>query len=413
MKKTLLNPLSAILVLLACGCARLHAWPAVVFNPTNGVILIPTNFVVANLAGVTVTNTFSGTATNLSGNALVQATNISLSLIPTTATNLSGAALAQVTNIASAFTGSATNFNNATGTNVTLTGSFSTGPISLAACLSTNQLDPATLAMVTTNTLVVTSNFPIAAANATYIWNPTLAYSNSISFSFGMGCYQNSNGWFLAFSAGYWTMGSSGDMNVASYLNNTSAGPDGVYGNGNPGSTNGILAFGDLRLKVLPDPTVTKFSTNVLTSVAAGTNASVTVTTNASGIALTINGLTTSQLQLMVGGLTNLAFLNANQTWSGTNTFGNVTNTGVTTLGTILRFSNGCSISSSGGGSTGYYGNNGNDFEAGIFTAPLFRQNTNSALGAGMSGYSHSYVVGGTNYWINSVGSGFVTNHIP
>ena len=93
--KTLLILLSA----LTFGCARLHAWPAVIFNPSNGVVMLPTNFVAANLSSVPVTNNFSGTATNLTGNALVQVTNITSSLIPTTATNLSGAALSQATNI--------------------------------------------------------------------------------------------------------------------------------------------------------------------------------------------------------------------------------------------------------------------------------------------------------------------------
>jgi hypothetical protein len=58
-----------------------------------------------NLTGIT-------TATNLSGTALVQVTNISRSLIPTTATNISGAALTQVTNIASSFSGGGTASTN-------------------------------------------------------------------------------------------------------------------------------------------------------------------------------------------------------------------------------------------------------------------------------------------------------------
>ena len=98
MKKSILNPLSAILALVLCGCAafppRASGYPAVLFNPTNGVIIIPTNFVTANLSSVPVTNNFSGTATNLAGNALIQATNIATaaaSVAVTTNQALSGA----------------------------------------------------------------------------------------------------------------------------------------------------------------------------------------------------------------------------------------------------------------------------------------------------------------------------------
>lgn len=93
--KKILNPLSAIFLFTLCGC-HLPALPVVVFNPTNGVVVIPTNFVAANLAGVTVSNIFSGTASNLTGNALLQVTNAARSLIPNTATNISGEATNQV-----------------------------------------------------------------------------------------------------------------------------------------------------------------------------------------------------------------------------------------------------------------------------------------------------------------------------
>jgi hypothetical protein len=68
--KSILHRLSAILVLTALGCARLHAWPAVVFNPTNGVIMIPTNFVAANLSSAQATNNFSGTVTNIASSII-------------------------------------------------------------------------------------------------------------------------------------------------------------------------------------------------------------------------------------------------------------------------------------------------------------------------------------------------------
>lgn len=117
MKKNILLLLVLVLVLAANSCS---AWPVVVFNPTNGVVLIPTNFVAANLAGVSVTNTFNGTATNLSGNALVQVTNTALALRLTTATNISGGALTQVTNIAQSLSGSGTSGFTGTVTNVAM-----------------------------------------------------------------------------------------------------------------------------------------------------------------------------------------------------------------------------------------------------------------------------------------------------
>jgi hypothetical protein len=123
--KTLLVLISA----LTFGCARLHAWPAVVFNPTNGVIMLPTNFVAANLSSVPVTNNFSGTATNLAGNALVQVTNISLTLAqgvaatnqPTTSTFCG-----IVTNLASVpFVVTAVAVTNSTTNFLTVSGPFS------------------------------------------------------------------------------------------------------------------------------------------------------------------------------------------------------------------------------------------------------------------------------------------------
>ena len=94
--KTLLVLISA----LTFGCARLHAWPAVLFNPTNGVVMLPTNFVAANLSSGPVTNNFSGTATNLTGNATNQVQALINASVPT-------------------------NINNAVGTNVNLSGIFS------------------------------------------------------------------------------------------------------------------------------------------------------------------------------------------------------------------------------------------------------------------------------------------------
>lgn len=98
MKKSFLNLLAIGLVLFTLGCARLHAWPAVVFNPTNGVILIPTNFVAANLAGVAVSA--AGTATNLTGNATNQVLALIASNPPSLApgTSITNATLAGTIN---------------------------------------------------------------------------------------------------------------------------------------------------------------------------------------------------------------------------------------------------------------------------------------------------------------------------
>ncbi len=71
MKKNFLT-LALGLWTLACP-----AWPTVLFNPTNGTVVLPTNFAAANLSG----GGSSGTATNLAG----AATNQVLSLIASNA----------------------------------------------------------------------------------------------------------------------------------------------------------------------------------------------------------------------------------------------------------------------------------------------------------------------------------------
>lgn len=70
--KSIIHLTLAILALLLATAVNSQGWPAVLFNPTNGAIVVPTNLNV----------NASGSATNLAGNALVQVTNIAAAITP-------------------------------------------------------------------------------------------------------------------------------------------------------------------------------------------------------------------------------------------------------------------------------------------------------------------------------------------
>jgi len=119
--------LAAALVLLATWHSPLASGAVDfvgVYAHTNGAIIAPTNFFAGNLGKLTNALTaagwsagggggsFSGTATNLSGGALNQATNAALAVVAPWTNQVTGAAIAAL--------GGLTNLNNATGTNVFL-----------------------------------------------------------------------------------------------------------------------------------------------------------------------------------------------------------------------------------------------------------------------------------------------------
>ena len=97
----------AILALLLATAGNSFGWPAVLFNPTNGAIVIPTNLNV----------TANGSATNLTGNALAQATNIASTVVNS---NLPGSSTWSLIN--SNLVLNSTNFTITPSTNIVITG---------------------------------------------------------------------------------------------------------------------------------------------------------------------------------------------------------------------------------------------------------------------------------------------------